>query len=131
MYSWCWPTEVGDTYILWKASILLWDALLRFLPRNLFKQSKLDSIFVHILQSGPMFWEETDTCEYVFNWRTPAACALKVCESIFILTSDSRFSLVYKWIHSIQKFCTRFSNRRLALIMWCRIERLGCFISWL
>lgn len=46
-----------------------------------------------------MFWEETDTCEYVFNWRTPAACALKVCESKIILTNDSRLSLVYKLIH--------------------------------
>ncbi|XP_052242423.1 cation-independent mannose-6-phosphate receptor-like [Dreissena polymorpha] len=28
-------------------------------------------------ESGPKFVQETDTCEYVFNWITPAACPLQ------------------------------------------------------
>ncbi|XP_052808547.1 cation-independent mannose-6-phosphate receptor-like isoform X2 [Mya arenaria] len=28
-------------------------------------------------EQGPVFMEETETCEYVFNWVTPAACPLQ------------------------------------------------------
>ena len=29
-------------------------------------------------QSGPEHSFETESCEYVFNWKTPAACPLQV-----------------------------------------------------
>ena len=30
-------------------------------------------------QHNPTFEGETETCEYIFNWQTPAACPVQVC----------------------------------------------------
>ncbi|KAL4233045.1 Cation-independent mannose-6-phosphate receptor [Mactra antiquata] len=35
------------------------------------------NLFCSDNEDGPVFETETETCEYVFNWRTPAACAVK------------------------------------------------------
>lgn len=40
-------------------------------------------------QHSPAFEAETDTCEYIFNWLTPAACPVQVSHWPAISFEDS------------------------------------------